>query len=181
MLEFFKKLFGKKKEEVYTPDPPGRTFKRVPTSKHFEGEYASEEKKSIARAKQSKIDKIRDLKLIPMFLRYQYKHKTDEISAVNVVFQKEIFDEREHFIKTGKILHRERLRPIIVDSWERSYGFKVDPYEVNTSSILSEDEYQNKLAEFKLPSSPVFDGMIAANGELFMSLMDGSVICYSGK
>ncbi|MBW1887956.1 MAG: sigma 54-interacting transcriptional regulator, partial [Deltaproteobacteria bacterium] len=68
--------------------------------------------------------------------------------------QKEIFDEREHFIKTGKILHRERLRPIIADSWERSYGFKVNSYEVNRSSILSEDEYQNKLAEFKLLIDP---------------------------
>jgi hypothetical protein len=38
-----------------------------------------------------------------------------------------------------------------------------------------------KLAELKLPSSPVFDGMIAADGKLFLSLKDGSVICMGNR
>jgi hypothetical protein len=33
------------------------------------------------------------------------------------------------------------------------------------------------LAEVKLPSSPVFDGLIAAGGKLLLSLKDGSVLC----
>lgn len=33
-----------------------------------------------------------------------------------------------------------------------------------------------KLTELKLSSSPVFDGMIAADGRLFLSLKDGNVI-----
>ena len=37
------------------------------------------------------------------------------------------------------------------------------------------------LQEIDLTSPPVFDGMIAANGQVFMSLMNGSVICLSGK
>ncbi len=38
-----------------------------------------------------------------------------------------------------------------------------------------------KLAEYKLESTPVFDGMAAAEGRLFMSLVDGTVICFSGN
>ena len=34
-----------------------------------------------------------------------------------------------------------------------------------------------RVAETELPSSPVFDGMAAAEGRLFLSLKDGSVIC----
>jgi len=35
-----------------------------------------------------------------------------------------------------------------------------------------------QLAEIKLNSLPVFDGLIAANGKLFMSTIDGRVLCY---
>ena len=35
-----------------------------------------------------------------------------------------------------------------------------------------------KLSEIKLNSLPVFDGLIAANGKLFMSTLDGQVVCY---
>jgi len=35
-----------------------------------------------------------------------------------------------------------------------------------------------KLAEYKLKSSPVFDGMIAAEGRLYISTRDGRVICF---
>ena len=37
-----------------------------------------------------------------------------------------------------------------------------------------------KLAEWKLESPPVFDGMIAAGGRLYLSLMNGSVVCMQG-
>ncbi len=37
-----------------------------------------------------------------------------------------------------------------------------------------------KLSETELEQPPVFDGMIAANGCLFASLRDGSVVCLSG-
>jgi len=42
-------------------------------------------------------------------------------------------------------------------------------------------ETGEKLAEYKLDSYPVFDGMSVAGGKLFMSLKDGSVACYTGK
>ena len=35
-----------------------------------------------------------------------------------------------------------------------------------------------KLAEYKLESTPVFDGMIAARSRLFISLEDGSLVCF---
>ena len=38
-----------------------------------------------------------------------------------------------------------------------------------------------KLAELKLDTEPVFDGMIAAQGRLFVSLQDGSIVCLAGR
>jgi hypothetical protein len=38
-----------------------------------------------------------------------------------------------------------------------------------------------KLSETALEYPPVFDGMIAANGCLFASLRDGSVVCLTGN
>jgi len=38
-----------------------------------------------------------------------------------------------------------------------------------------------KLAEKKLDSPPVFDGMAAAKGRLYLSLEDGSIICFGEK
>ena len=34
------------------------------------------------------------------------------------------------------------------------------------------------LAQYELESSTIFDGMIAAQGKIFLSLEDGSVVCY---
>jgi len=37
-----------------------------------------------------------------------------------------------------------------------------------------------KLAEYKLDSVPVFDGMAAANGRLYLAMKNGQVICLAG-
>jgi hypothetical protein len=42
-------------------------------------------------------------------------------------------------------------------------------------------EKGEKLAEYRLQHEPVFDGMAAADGRLFYSARDGSVVCYQGK
>ena len=34
------------------------------------------------------------------------------------------------------------------------------------------------VAEYELESSPVFDGMIAARSRIFISLQDGSLVCF---
>jgi len=38
-----------------------------------------------------------------------------------------------------------------------------------------------KLSEHKLPAIPVWDGMIAANGRLYISMKNGRVLCMAGK
>ena len=35
----------------------------------------------------------------------------------------------------------------------------------------------NALVEHKLDAPPVFDGLIAANGQLYLSLKNGTVLC----
>ena len=39
----------------------------------------------------------------------------------------------------------------------------------------------SKQAEADLDVPPVFDGLIAADGRLLMSTMDGKVLCFGGK
>jgi len=39
----------------------------------------------------------------------------------------------------------------------------------------------NTLSKLKLDSSPVFDGMAAADGQLYISMKDGSVLCLAGE
>ncbi len=38
-----------------------------------------------------------------------------------------------------------------------------------------------KLAEYKLDAPPVFDGMVAAGGRLYVSTMDGKVVCFGPR
>jgi len=117
MLEIFKNLFGKKKEKVYVPDPPGRTFNRVITGRYFGCEDVNAEESLVAEAKQKKIDQITELKLLPMFTRYSYKdtdknkretqvsedHPDIEVSSVHVVFQKEVPAEKQNMVHITEI------------------------------------------------------------------------------
>jgi len=38
-----------------------------------------------------------------------------------------------------------------------------------------------RLAEYKLPAPPVWDGMAAAGGRLYMATMDGKILCFCRK
>ena len=40
---------------------------------------------------------------------------------------------------------------------------------------------KKKLAEIKLPADPVFDGMAATNGRIYLSTKGGYVSCFSGE
>jgi PAS domain S-box-containing protein len=76
--------------------------------------------------------------------------------------QEAILKEREHFIRTGEVLNKDKIRPIILESWMRSYKFKINPYEVNTSSILSKREYQRLFDKNKVLielSKPFMDNL----------------------
>ena len=38
-----------------------------------------------------------------------------------------------------------------------------------------------KLAEYKLESVPTFDGMVAADGRLYLSMKNGCILCMAGR
>ena len=110
MIEMLKNLFAKNKEEEIIPDPPGRTFKRILTGRHFGCEDVNADEDSIAKAKQEKIDQINELELTPMFLRYTYddtKKGTSEEennpTSVHVSFQKEVFAEKWNMVHITEI------------------------------------------------------------------------------
>lgn len=46
--------------------------------------------------------------------------------------------------------------------------------------IVSANDGQ-KLAEYQLDSSPVFDGMAITDGRLYVSLKNGKVVCFRMK
>ena len=103
MIEMLKNLFSKKKEEEIIPDPPGRTFKRILTGRHFGCEDVNADESSNAKAKQDKIDQIKELELLPMFLRYTYKDERKHPVSVHVAFQKEVFAEKWNMIHITEI------------------------------------------------------------------------------
>lgn len=50
--------------------------------------------------------------------------------------------------------------------------------KAGASLCVVEAEHGRQLAQHELPSAPVFDGMIAAQRQLFLSLQDGSLLCF---
>ena len=88
MIKLFKSLFGSQEEKEVITDPPGRTFKRVLTGDYFGCEKNETDTTKIAQAKQSKIKQIKELGLVPMFIRYTYEK--DSILSAHVAFQKEV-------------------------------------------------------------------------------------------
>ena len=42
-------------------------------------------------------------------------------------------------------------------------------------------KHGKQVAEISLPRRPVFDGMIAADEKLFISMVDGFVVCLGGR
>ncbi len=108
MIKIIKKLFTKTKKKKYTPDPPGRTFKRILTGKYFGCEDVTADDSKIAQAKQYKIDQIRELELIPMYVKYTYKttkepdHDKKIISAY-VAFQKEVLAKKWNMVHVTEI------------------------------------------------------------------------------
>jgi len=65
---------------------------------------------------------------------------------------------------------KERIRQTYV--WKK--GVPQNPKAMNLTD-------GQKKTELKFPTSPVFDGMIAGGGRLFLSMKDGSIICLEGN
>ena len=57
----------------------------------------------------------------------------------------------------------------------------VNYVKYNGWSVTTIDENGNKLTEYKLDSLPVFDGMAAASERLYISTIDGNVLCLEGR
>ena len=82
--------------------------------------------------------------------------------------------------------------PDVADE-EKTYGFVFGGNdEINRQMRRQEESWQgkqgallwvvsadsgNKLSQYKIPAIPVWDGMIAANDRLYLSLKDGTVLC----
>jgi len=47
------------------------------------------------------------------------------------------------------------------------------------AALAAEDGRQ--LSELQLSSPPVWDGLAAANGKLYLTTMDGKVLCFNAK
>ncbi|MCK4786124.1 MAG: hypothetical protein KAV87_20370 [Desulfobacteraceae bacterium] len=122
---------------------------------------------------------------IRKIVKYEYAWQKD----VPLYAQAMVLTEKIFFI-AGSPRFKEQeigdyLRTSKTDSFHLSPPLKdaLDKFEGRKGGVLLavDKTTGGKLAELELPSSPVFDGMISANGRLFMSLMDGSVICLSRK
>ncbi|MHC4534191.1 MAG: outer membrane protein assembly factor BamB family protein [Planctomycetota bacterium] len=60
--------------------------------------------------------------------------------------------------------------------------FAQEPHSKNDSVLVVMSPADGKvLGEYSLEAEPVFDSMAAAYGKLYLSLKDGSVVCYGGK
>ena len=107
MINLFKSILGLSPKQKSEDDTPGRTFKRILTGDYFGLRNPVATPDMIKKAKQDKIDKIKELGVKPMFLRYARKKKpgSDEetISAAHVVFQKEEYDDKLHMIHVTEI------------------------------------------------------------------------------
>ena len=57
-------------------------------------------------------------------------------------------------------------------SYEGRKGGKLMAFSVNNGE---------KLAQYELSTAPVFDGMAAAYGRIYLSARGGKLICYAGE
>ncbi len=147
MLDIFKRLVGKKKEEEYIADPPGRTFNKVVTGKYFGCEDINADENRIVQAKKKKIDQIAELELVPKFTRYSYedivKHHPDpEASSVHVVFQKEVSAQKgnmTHITEISFIVNRSDF-----DEFEKMSGLSLRDDFRDLSSNENSTVYNGK-------------------------------------
>ncbi len=102
MIKLFKTLFGMKEEEKeIIADPPGRTFKRILTGDYFGYDKNETDIDKIAKAKESKIAQIKELELVPMFIRYTYIQ--DSVSSAHVAFQKEVHNKKWNMMHVTEV------------------------------------------------------------------------------
>jgi hypothetical protein len=77
-------------------------------------------------------------------------------------------------VLTEKVLFAAGWKDFIMTSSGKAQKDTAEPV-----LIAFDRETGKQIADYKLPAKPVFDGMIAARGRLFLSLQNGEVICFS--
>jgi hypothetical protein len=152
MIEILKKIFGKKKEQTDVPNPPGRTFNRVLTGRYFGCEDVNADEKTIAQAKQEKIEQIKELELVPMFLRYAYeskrkkniKNEEDHPTSVHVAFQKEVLAENWNMVHVTEISFTVLYADF--DEFEKMAGvsLKDDFRDLSSTAFNGKDRRKDK-------------------------------------
>ncbi len=154
MIEMLKKLFVKKKEQTYIPDPPGRTFNRVLTGRYFGLEDVNADKDAIAKAKQEMIDQIKELELVPMFIRYSYESKkkkemdseANHPTSAHVAFQKEVFAKNWNMVHVTEISFTVLYDDF--EEFERMAGVSLrDDFRDLTSTTFNEKDRRKEKRE----------------------------------
>jgi hypothetical protein len=73
---------------------------------------------------------------------------------------------------------------LFVAGWKDSIAIfkELQSEDTGTPALWAVDRASGEtLAEYVLPAAPVFDGMIAANARLYITLRSGEVVCYTGR
>lgn len=68
--------------------------------------------------------------------------------------------------------------PDVVDPKDPMASFEG---RVGSELLVFSKKDGSKLAQYQLDSPPVFDGMAAANGRLYLSTLDGKIVCFAAK
>jgi len=122
------------------------------------------------------------------------RYKTNQLSALNYHWvEQDLPIQARAMVLTEDALYIAGPADVLdeVDLWHKPENDELKQAAVEqTRAVRGRDGGSllaistadgSRLAKVDLPSPPVFDGMIAADGKLMLSLMDGSVVCYGEK
>jgi outer membrane protein assembly factor BamB len=111
---------------------------------------------------------------------YNWAHDEPEILARAMVLAndrlfvagpRDVADEKELWGRSNEKIFHEKMAA--QTEWLKGkHGGILQVFSKNNGK---------KLAEKKLPHLPAFDGLVAANGKLYMVTECGSIVCYEGK
>lgn len=113
-------------------------------------------------------------------LDFNWIHKKPPVMAKAMVLAsdrlflagpRDVADERELWGRSNEKMYQDKMA-------EQAAWFKGKYGGV--MQVFSKKDGK-KLAEKKLADLPAFDGMVAANGKLYMATENGSILCYGGK
>jgi len=113
-------------------------------------------------------------------LDYNWIHEGPEIVAKAMVLAndrlfiagpRDVVDEKKMWGRSNEEGFQEKMA---------EQAARLDGKHGGLMQVFSKNDGE-KLAEHKLECLPAFDGLIAANGSLYMVTADGSILCYQGK